>query len=280
MKVMVTGACGILGTAVCEELEKNNIQYIAVDKKDFDITDKEKTIQEIEKITPDVVIHCAAYTKVDMAEVEQEECQKINVDGTNNIVQACKKINCTLLFVSSDYIFDGEKEGFYEIDDSPNPISFYGKTKLDAEAIIKSTLNKFFIVRISWLFGNNGVNFVKTMLKLAEEKKELSVVNDQIGSPTYSKDVAKLFVTMIQTDKYGIYHATNEEFCSWAEYAEEIFRIAGKDVKVKKVTSEEYNAKAKRPKNSKLSKRSLTDNGFSLLPTWKESVNKYILTNF
>ena len=280
MKVMVTGACGILGTAVCEELEKNNIQYIAVDKKDFDITDKEKTIQEIEKITPDVVIHCAAYTKVDMAEVEQEECQKINVDGTNNIVQACKKINCTLLFVSSDYIFDGEKEGFYEIDDSPNPISFYGKTKLDAEAIIKSTLNKFFIVRISWLFGNNGVNFVKTMLKLSEEKKELSVVNDQIGSPTYSKDVAKLFVTMIQTDKYGIYHATNEEFCSWAEYAEEIFRIAGKDVKVKKVTSEEYNAKAKRPKNSKLSKRSLTDNGFSLLPTWKESVNKYILTNF
>lgn len=280
MNVMVTGGRGLLGTAVCEELKKNKIQYVAVDKKEFDITDKEKTLREIEKLHPDVIIHCAAYTKVDMAEVEQCECQRINVIGTNNIVQACKKLKCILLFVSTDYIFDGKKDDVYEVNDMPNPINFYGKTKLEAENIIQKELEKFFIVRISWLFGNNGVNFVKTMLRIAEEKKELDVVNDQVGSPTYSKDVAKLFVTMVKTNKYGVYHATNEGFCSWAEYAEEIFRIVGKDVRIKKITSEEYNSKAKRPKNSKLSKKSLTDNGFDLLPTWKDAVKKYIVTNF
>jgi len=277
MKVMVTGGHGLLGTAVSQELEKNNIEYVAVGRNNFDITDKEKVMYEIKKYNPDIIIHCAAYTKVDMAEIEREECERINVEGTNNVVQACKSIDATLIFISTDYIFSGEKEGVYEIYDEPSPVNFYGETKLKAEKIVKDSLIKFFIIRISWLFGENGINFVKTMMRLANEKTELSVVNDQVGSPTFSKDLAKLLVSMMITNKYGIYHATNEGYCNWAEYAKEIFKIISEDITVNEISSEEYNSRAKRPRNSKLSKQSLVDNGFELLPDWKNAVNRYIL---
>lgn len=277
MKVLVTGGYGQLGTAVSEELKRNNIEYIAVGRNDFDITDMPKTIEEVKRYNPDVVIHCAAYTKVDMAECEKELCRSINVDGTYNIALACKNIGSTLLYVSTDYVFSGEKEGFYEVYDETQPINFYGETKLEGENIIKEMLGKFFIVRISWLFGDNGTNFVKTMLKLSNEKKEVAVIEDQIGSPTFTKDLAKLFISMIHTDRYGIYHATNEGICSWAEFAEEIFLQANKNVNVRHISSAEYVCKAKRPKNSRLSKKTLIDNNFEQLPFWKDSLRNYIL---
>jgi len=280
MKVLVTGGYGLLGTDVCEELDNDNIEYIAFGRNEFDITDREKTLKIIKQYNPDVVIHCAAYTKVDKAESEKEECYNVNVIGTRNIVEACKGIDAKLLFVSTDYIFSGEKEGIYEINDEPSPVNFYGKTKLEGEKIIQQELDKFFIVRVSWLFGKNGTNFVKTMLNLSKEKSEICVVDDQIGSPTFSKDIAKLFVEMIQTTKYGIYHATNEGFCSWAEFAEEIFKITKKSIKVRKISSDEYTSSAKRPKNSRLSKKSLCDNNFTLLPLWKEALKEYISSKF
>lgn len=278
MKILVTGANGQLGYDVVRELQKHNIECFGATRQDFDIIDFKATKDFIFNYLPDVVIHCAAYTAVDKAEDERELCYKVNVSATKNIAEICKKIDAKMLYISTDYVFDGTKEGFYEIDDKPNPINVYGETKLLGEEAVQKILDKYFIVRISWVFGEHGNNFVKTMLRLGAEKKELNVVADQYGSPTYTVDLAPLLVEMIKTEKYGIYHATNEGVCTWAEFAEMIFEVAKMDVKVNCITTSEYPTKAKRPLNSKLSKICLEKN-FYKLPLWISALKRYIKIN-
>lgn len=277
MKVLVTGANGQLGYDVVKELQKRNIDCYGAARKDFDLIDFEATEKFIINYMPDVIIHCAAYTAVDKAEDERELCYLVNASATRNIAEICKKIKAKMLYISTDYVFDGTKDGFYEVDDTPNPINVYGRSKLLGEQAVQRILEKYFIVRISWVFGEHGNNFVKTMLRLGKEHKELCVVADQYGSPTYTADLVPLLVDIIKTDKYGIYHATNEGVCTWAEFAEEIFRIIDLNVKVKHITTAEYNTRAKRPLNSRLSKQNLIAKNFYLLPKWKESVYKFIL---
>lgn len=278
MKVLVTGANGQLGYDIVNELQKQNIECYGATRKDFDLVDFEATEKFIVNCMPEVVIHCAAYTAVDKAEDEQGLCYLVNASATENIAEICKKINAKMLYISTDYVFDGTKEGFYEVDDTPNPINVYGKTKLLGEQAVQRILNKYFIVRISWVFGEYGNNFVKTMLKLGKECKELNVVADQYGSPTYTSDLAPLLIEIIKTDKYGIYHATNEGVCTWAEFAEEIFEIAKLDVKVNYITTADYTTRAKRPLNSRLSKNSLKINGLKQLNNWQNAV-KYFIKN-
>ena len=269
MKVLVTGANGQLGYDVVKELQKRNIDCYGAARKDFDLIDFEATEKFIINYMPDVIIHCAAYTAVDKAEDERELCYLVNASATRNIAEICKKIKAKMLYISTDYVFDGTKDGFYEVDDTPNPINVYGRSKLLGEQAVQRILEKYFIVRISWVFGEHGNNFVKTMLRLGKEHKELCVVADQYGSPTYTADLVPLLVDIIKTDKYGIYHATNEGVCTWAEFAEEIFRIIDLNVKVKHITTAEYNTRAKRPLNSRLSKQNLIAKNFYLLPKWK-----------
>lgn len=276
MKVLVTGANGQLGYDVIKELQKQNIECFGATRKDFDIIDFKATENFIIKYMPDVVIHCAAYTAVDKAEDEPDLCYKVNTSATESIAEICKKINAKMLYISTDYVFDGAKEGFYEVEDKPNPINVYGKTKLLGEEAVQKILDKYFIVRISWVFGEHGNNFVKIMLRLGAERKELNVVADQHGSPTYTADLAPLLVEMIKTEKYGIYHATNEDVCSWAEFAEEIFKIAKMDVKVNRITTSEYPTKAKRPLNSKLNKMCLVEGDFYLLEKWTQAIAKFL----
>lgn len=276
MKVLVTGANGQLGYDVVKELQKQNIECCGATRQDFDIIDFEATEKFITNYMPDAVIHCAAYTAVDKAEDEQGLCYLVNASATENIAEICRKINAKMLYISTDYVFDGTKDGFYEVDDEPNPINVYGKTKLLGEQAVQRILDKYFIVRISWVFGEHGNNFVKTMLRLGKEYKEINVVADQYGSPTYTADLAPLLVEMIQTDKYGVYHATNKGVCSWAEFAEEIFKIAVMDVKVNNITTAEYPTRAKRPKNSRLSKNSLVINGFYVLKNWQNALKNYL----
>jgi len=275
MKVLVTGVGGQLGYDVIKELEKRNIDCVGADRAEFDITDFEAVHKFIIEYMPDAVIHCGAYTAVDKAEDEPELCHFVNVVGTKNIAKVCKEIAAKMIYISTDYVFDGTKDGFYEVDDEPNPINVYGKTKLAGEIAVKEILEKYFIVRISWVFGVNGNNFVKTMLRLGKEHNELNVVADQVGSPTYTADLAPLIRDMIQTDKYGIYNATNEGECSWAEFAEEIFKVAGMDVKVNHISTVEYPTKARRPMNSRMSKEKLEERGFKRLRSWKEAVEEY-----
>ena len=276
MKVLVTGANGQLGYDVVKELQKRNIECYGAMRQDFDIVDFEAVEKFIVSYMPDAIIHCAAYTAVDKAEDEQGLCYLVNASATENIAEICKKINAKMLYISTDYVFDGTKDGFYEVDDKPNPINVYGKTKLLGEQAVQRILDKYFIVRISWVFGEHGNNFVKTMLRLGKECKEINVVADQYGSPTYTADLAPLVVEMIQTDKYGIYHATNEGVCTWAEFAEEIFKIADIDIKVNHITTAEYPTRAKRPMNSRLSKNSLVINGFYVLKNWQNALKNYL----
>lgn len=277
MKILVTGANGQLGYDVIKELQKQNIECFGATRKDFDIVDFKATENFIIKYMPNVVIHCAAYTAVDKAEDEPELCYKVNTSATENIAEICKKINAKMLYISTDYVFDGTKEVFYEVEDKPNPINVYGKTKLLGEEAVQKILDKYFIVRISWVFGEHGNNFVKTMLRLGAERKELNVVADQYGSPTYTADLAPLLVEMIKTEKYGIYHATNEGVCSWAEFAEMIFKIAKINVKVNHKTTSEYPTKAKRPLNSRLSKEKIKKNFNYSFRKIDEALKKFIL---
>lgn len=273
MKVLVTGANGQLGYDVIKRLKMQNIDSLGVDIGDFDITDKCQVLKAISNYAPDVVVHCAAYTAVDKAEDEKDLCHKINVDGTQNIAEACKNIDAKMVYISTDYVFDGEGDKPFEVTDKPNPINYYGQTKYEGEQAVQKTLQRYFIVRTSWVFGINGNNFVNTMLRLAKERDEISVVRDQIGSPTYTYDLAELLVEIIKTEKYGIYHATNEGYCSWYEFACEIFKQTEIRIKVNPIKTEEYLTKAKRPKNSRLSKDSLSKH--EILPSWK-----YALSNF
>ena len=276
MKVLVTGVKGQLGYDVCKVLAQRGIEHIGTDLVDFDITDQTATHRFIREYGPDAVIHCSAWTAVDAAEDVPEKAAAVNVEGPRNIARVCSEIGAKMVYISTDYVFPGEGETFYEVDDQTGPQSVYGKTKLGGELAVKDLLDRYFIVRISWVFGKNGNNFVRTMLRLAETRSELGVVCDQIGSPTYTADLAPLLCDMIESENYGIYHATNEGLCSWAEFAEEIFRLAEKSVKVNYILSKDYPAKAKRPLNSRLSKQCLEDGGFKRLPHWKDALARYL----
>ncbi len=277
MKIIVTGSNGQLGTDVAAELLAHGHEVIGADLPETDITEKSQIEKLISESKADAVIHCAAFTNVDLAETEKEVCQKINSDGTLNIALACKKHSIKLLYISTDYVFNGDGVEPFETDSPKFPCNFYGKSKLDGENAVIENCEKFFIVRISWVFGENGKNFVKTMLRLSKEKESLTVVCDQVGSPTYTKDLSKLLCDMIETERYGIYHATNEGFCSWAEFASKIMELSGAETKIIPVTSSEYKTIATRPANSRLSKKSLDENGFKRLPHWEDALKRYLL---
>lgn len=276
MKVLVTGVKGQLGFDVCRELDKRNIENKGIDRENCDITDENAVLNYIKSYAPDVVVHCAAYTAVDRAEDEKEICYNVNVKGTEYIARACKEIDAKMVYISTDYVFEGVGETAYEVDDKAAPDNTYGITKYQGEEAVREILEKYFIIRISWVFGINGSNFINTMMKLGETHSELNVVADQIGSPTFTYDTAPLICDMIATDKYGTYHATNEGYCSWADLAEYIFSVTGQKVLVHHITSEEYPTKASRPKNSRLSKASLDKAGFKRLPVWQDAVKRYI----
>lgn len=276
MEILVTGYTGQLGHDVVQRGLKLGLNMVGIGSKDLDITNRVEVIDYVKKMNPDAIIHCAAYTAVDKAEDDKNACWNVNVEGTKNLAQAAKDINAKFLYISTDYVFNGEGESPFKETDKPNPIGYYGLTKYEGEQVVKQLLDNWFIVRISWVFGINGNNFVKTMLRLAESRNELNVVGDQIGSPTYTFDLASLLIDMIQTDKYGIYHASNEGFCSWAEFAKEIFRQANVEVKVNSISTEEYPTRAVRPKNSRMSKQKLVDYGFIPLPPWQDAVKRYL----
>ncbi len=271
MKVLVTGANGQLGYDVIKQLNSIGIDYLGTDRESLDITSEEQVKRVISDYSPDAVIHCAAYTAVDKAEDEKELCFSVNVLGTKYVAEACKEINAKMVYISTDYVFDGEGNRPFEVTDKPNPINYYGQTKYEGEVEVQKILDKYFVVRISWVFGSNGNNFVKTMLRLGKERDEISVVADQIGSPTYTYDLAKFLIEIIRTDKFGVYHATNEGYCSWYEFACEIFKQAGVVVKVNPIKTEDYPTKARRPKNSRLYKSPLIE-----LENWEDALNHYI----
>ncbi len=279
-KYLVTGYRGQLGYDIIRELHnRGEYDILALDIDRLDITDREATIKMIKDYKPDVIFHCAAWTQVDKAEDMEDVVYKVNVEGTKNITDASIEVGAKLFYISTDYVFDGEKDGLYNELDKPNPKSVYGKTKYEGELEAERN-EKHFITRISWVFGINGNNFIKTMLKLSNTHKELNVVNDQIGSPTYTVDLAKLLVEMSYTDKYGTYHVNNDGFCSWAEFAEYIMKLNKKKTKINPVSTEEYleitkTKQAYRPRNSKLSKDKLIENGFMMLPTWEDATKRY-----
>lgn len=276
MKVFVTGIKGQLGYDVMLELEKRGLKAVGADIEEMDITDAGSVERVLTEAAPDAVIHCAAYTAVDAAEENEEICRRVNADGTANIARMCGKMGIKMIYISTDYVFDGKGERPWEPEDERHPISVYGQTKYEGELAVQAATDKYFIVRIAWVFGINGKNFVKTMLRLSETHDRITVVNDQYGSPTYTYDLAKLLVDMVQTEKYGIYHATNEGICTWYEFACEIFKQAGRDMEVVPVTSAEYGAKASRPENSRMSKDKLTANGFDRLPPWQDALKRYL----
>lgn len=308
MKVLVTGVAGQLGHDVMNELAGRGYEGIGSDIQEvysgiqdgtavtsmpyvqMDITDADCVKRVISEAAPDAVVHCAAWTAVDLAEEEEKKpiVQAVNVDGTRNIAKVCKELNYKMVYLSTDYVFDGQGETPWDPDCKDyKPLNVYGQTKLEGELAVSELLTKYFIVRIAWVFGKNGKNFIKTMLNVGKNHDTIKVVNDQIGTPTYTFDLAKLLVDMIETEKYGYYHATNEGgYISWYDFTKEIFRQAVEmgheeysedKVKVLPVTTEEYGvSKAARPFNSRLDKSKLTDNGFHLLPTWQDALNRYL----
>lgn len=277
MKIIVTGSNGQLGTDVMAELAAKGHDVIGADLPETDITNEAQVESLIAESNADAVIHCAAYTNVDLAESEREICKKINVDGTLNIAKACQNSGIKMLYISTDYVFSGDGEVAFETDSPKAPCNFYGESKLGGENAVTENCEKYFIVRISWVFGENGKNFVKTMLRLSKERESLTVVCDQVGSPTYTKDLSKLLCNMIETEKYGVYHATNEGYCSWAEFASKIMELSGAETKIIPIPSSEYKSAAVRPSNSRLSKKSLDENGFEHLPRWENALGRYLL---
>ena len=276
MKFFITGVNGQLGYDVKRELlERGYTDILAPTRVDLDITNEDAVKKMIREYRPSVIFHCAAYTAVDKAEEEQEKCYQVNVLGTKYLTEAAKEMDAKIIYISTDYVFDGTKEGLYQIEDKVNPVNYYGKTKYLGENFIREYDNHI-IVRISWVFGINGKNFIRTMLNLAESHKELNVVCDQIGSPTYTKDLAGLLVNMFLSNVKGLYHVTNEGYCSWYEFAEFIFKESRKKVKVHPILTKDYKTIAKRPLNSKLSKESLDDIGMKRLPEWQYAVKRYI----
>lgn len=276
MRIIVTGACGQLGKDVCEALTERGHFVIPTDIGDLDITDSTAVSAFFDDVAPDAVIHCAAYTAVDKAESERDICAAVNETGTENIAKAANVHGAKMLYISTDYVYGSNTDSPLDVTQATNPLNIYGLTKHNGELLASKNCDKLFIVRTSWVFGKNGNNFVKTMLRLGFERDALRVVCDQVGSPTYTVDLSVLLCDMIETDKYGIYNATNEDFCSWYDFAVEIFRQAGINIEVVPVTTEEYTSVAVRPKNSRLSKESLDCAGFNRLPSWKNALSRFL----
>ena len=294
MKVLVTGTSGQLGYDVMMELASRGHVAIGADRAEsdvdfehvmLDITDSKRVLEVVNELKPDAIVHCAAWTNVDGAEAPEnyDKVMAVNAEGTKNLAEAAKAVDAKMMYISTDYVFDGQGERPWEPDDKNYaPLNVYGESKLKGELEVSKILDKYFIVRIAWVFGKNGNNFIKTMIKVGETHSEVEVVADQVGTPTYTFDLARLLVDMIETDKYGYYHATNEGgYISWADFAEEIYKDAGMDVKVKAVTTEDYEKKAgktvaKRPFNSRLDKSKLVEKGFEPLPDWKVAVKEYV----
>lgn len=280
MRVFVTGVKGQLGHDVMNELAKRGHEGIGVDIEEMDITDAESVRKVITEANPDVVIHCAAWTAVDLAEDDdkKEKVHQVNAVGTENIAKVCHDLDCKMIYISTDYVFDGQGTRPWEPDDERHPLNVYGQTKYEGELAVEKWVKKFYIVRIAWVFGVNGKNFIKTMLNVGKTHDTVRVVNDQIGTPTYTLDLSRLLVDMLETEKYGYYHATNEGgYISWYDFTKEIYRQAGYTTKVVPVTSAEYGASvAARPFNSRLDKSKLREAGFTPLPTWQDAVGRYL----
>lgn len=275
--VLITGILGQLGFDLAKELTKRGVEYIAPSLEELELTTEAGAKNFILDKKPDIVAHCAAYTAVDKAEAEAELAITVNGMGTRWVAEAAREVGAKMIYISTDYVFGGDGKIPYEVNDEKKPVNVYGRSKLLGEDAVNAIVDKHFIVRTSWVFGINGHNFIKTMLKLAETKKKVNVVNDQIGSPTYTVDLAKLLADMMATEKYGTYHATNEGFCSWAEFTREIFKQAGLEVEVDGIPTAEYPTPARRPFNSRLSKKSLDDAGFERLPTWQDALARYLV---
>jgi len=276
MKILITGSKGQLGYDLLRIGIEYELELIGIDYDELDITKEQDVYHLVNEVEPNAIIHCAAYTAVDKSEDDKEACWAVNVDGTKYLVEAAKRVNAKFMYISTDYVFDGEGMTPFLETDKPVPVGYYGLTKHEGEKLVQSALDDWFVMRISWVFGVNGHNFVKTMLKLAETRNELNVVADQIGSPTYTFDLARLLLDMIQTNKFGIYHATNEGFISWKDFAEEIFKQSKLNIKVNGIATEEYPTRAVRPKNSRMSKQKLEDAGFAPLPNWKDALGRYL----
>ena len=284
MRLLITGAKGQLGSDLMNECKARDIDAIGVDVDDMDITDAREVDRVMDILHDrdhfDAVIHCAAHTAVDKAEDEPQLVRAINAVGTQNVAEKCRQFGVPMMYISTDYVFDGEGTEPWQPDDlNRKPLNAYGQMKYEGELAVESTVPHYFIVRISWVFGARGNNFVKTMIRLGKERGKVTVVDDQIGSPTYTPDLARLLIDMIQTDKFGRYHATNEGYCSWFEFAQEIFRAAGmKSVAVTPCDSTAFPVKAKRPHNSRMDKSKLDANGFKRLPDWQDAVKRYLAT--
>ena len=274
--ILVTGITGQLGFDVVKELERRGVEVVGTTRNELSLTTEAGAKDFILEQKPEVVIHCAAYTAVDKAESESELALTVNGFGTRWVAEACREVGAKMIYVSTDYVFGGDGSTPYEVHDEKKPVNIYGYSKLLGENSVSTILERHFIVRVSWVFGINGKNFVKTMLRLAETKDKLRVVNDQIGSPTYTVDLARLLADMAGTEKFGTYHASNEGFCSWADFAKEIFEQAGLSVEVEGIPTIEYPTPARRPFNSRLSKKSLDEASFERLPTWQDAVKRFL----
>lgn len=275
--ILVTGSTGQLGSDVVKELLKRGYSTLSPNRSEFNLCSEDSIRNYILNSNCEAIVHCAAYTQVDKAEDEKDLCIKINATATKHIVKCAKILDIPMIYISTDYVFDGTKDGEYTENDETNPINIYGESKLAGEKYVQEILDKYYIVRTSWLFNINGKNFIETMLRLSKANNQLSIVNDQIGSPTYTKDLSRLLVDMLETSKYGLYHATNEGYCSWYEFANTIFKLANINIDIKAINSNEYASRAKRPLNSKLSKDKLIEYGFKPLPHWEDALKDYLI---
>ena len=275
--ILVTGSTGQLGSDVVKELLKRGYSTLSPNRYEFNLCSEDSIRNYILNSNCEAIVHCAAYTQVDKAEDEKGLCIKINATATKHIVKCAKILDIPMIYISTDYVFDGTKDGEYTENDETNPINIYGESKLAGEKYVQEILDKYYIVRTSWVFNINGKNFIETMLRLSKANNQLSIVNDQIGSPTYTKDLSRLLVDMLETSKYGLYHATNEGYCSWYEFADTIFKLANINIDIKAINSNEYASRAKRPLNSKLSKDKLIEYGFKPLPHWEDALKDYLI---
>ena len=275
--ILVTGSTGQLGSDVVKELLKRGYSTLSPNRSEFNLCSEDSIRNYILNSNCEAIVHCAAYTQVDKAEDEKDLCIKINATATKHIVKCAKILDIPMIYISTDYVFDGTKDGKYTENDETNPINIYGESKLAGEKYVQEILDKYYIVRTSWVFNINGKNFIETMLRLSKTNNQLSIVNDQIGSPTYTRDLSRLLVDMLETNKYGLYHATNEGYCSWYEFANTIFKLANINIDIKAINSNEYESRAKRPLNSKLSKDKLIEYGFKPLPHWEDALKDYLI---
>ena len=275
--ILVTGSTGQLGSDVVKELLKRGYSTLSPNRSELNLCSEDNIRNYILNSNCEAIVHCAAYTQVDKAEDEKDLCIKINATATKHIVKCAKILDIPMIYISTDYVFDGTKDGEYTENDETNPINIYGESKLAGEKYVQEILDKYYIVRTSWVFNINGKNFIETMLRLSKANNQLSIVNDQIGSPTYTKDLSRLLVDMLETSKYGLYHATNEGYCSWDEFADTIFKLANINIDIKAINSNEYASRAKRPLNSKLSKDKLIEYGFKPLPHWEDALKDYLI---